>query len=31
MHSRAFFVFDKAKQLDPNKAQVNWGYNRYQA
>lgn len=23
--------FDKAKELDPNKQQVNWGYNRYQA
>lgn len=22
---------DKAKELDPNKAQANWGYNRYQA
>ncbi len=22
---------DKAKQLDPEKAQANWGYNRYQA
>lgn len=22
---------DKAKELDPNKQQANWGYNRYQA
>ena len=22
---------DKAKELDPNKEQANWGYNRYQA
>ena len=22
---------DKAKELDPQKAQANWGYNRYQA
>ncbi len=24
-------VFDKCKELDPNKQMVNWGYNRYQA
>lgn len=24
-------AFDKAKEIDPNKDQVNWGYNRYQA
>ena len=24
-------ALDKAKQLDPNKQQANWGYNRYQA
>ena len=23
-------AFDKAKELDPNKQQANWGYNRYQ-
>jgi len=27
----AIVAFDKAKQLDPDKAQANWGYNRYQA
>ena len=27
----AIAAFDKAKELDPNKQQVNWGYNRYQA
>ena len=24
-------ILDKAKELDPQKAQANWGYNRYQA
>jgi tetratricopeptide (TPR) repeat protein len=24
-------ALDKAKELDPDKAQANWGYNRYQA
>jgi predicted Zn-dependent protease len=27
----AIAAFDKAKELDPNKQLVNWGYNRYQA
>jgi len=27
----AIQAFDKAKQLDPDKHQANWGYNRYQA
>ncbi len=27
----AIQAFDKAKELDPDKAQANWGYNRYQA
>ncbi len=27
----AIDAFDKAKKLDPNKQQANWGYNRYQA
>jgi len=31
LFEEAITAFDKAKQLDPNKAQVNWGYNRYQA
>jgi tetratricopeptide (TPR) repeat protein len=31
LFEEAIAAFDKAKQLDPNKAQVNWGYNRYQA
>ena len=24
-------AFDKAKELDPDRNQANWGYNRYQA
>ena len=27
----AIAAFDKAKELDPDRAQANWGYNRYQA
>ena len=27
----AIAAFDKAKELDPQKQMVNWGYNRYQA
>lgn len=27
----AIQAFDKAKELDPTRAQANWGYNRYQA
>ena len=27
----AIVAFDKAKELDPDRAQANWGYNRYQA
>lgn len=30
-YTNAIEAFDKAKQLDPNKQAVNWGYNRYQA
>ena len=30
-YTEAIAAFDKAKQLDPNKQMVNWGYNRYQA
>ncbi len=31
LYKEAVQALDKAKQLDPNKAQANWGYNRYQA
>jgi tetratricopeptide (TPR) repeat protein len=31
LYSKAIEAFDKAKQIDPNKQSVNWGYNRYQA
>lgn len=27
----AIKAFDKAKELDPDRMQANWGYNRYQA
>ena len=30
-YDEAIAAFDKAKELDPTKAQANWGYNRYQA
>lgn len=30
-YQEAIKLFDKAKELDPEKAQANWGYNRYQA
>ena len=30
-YTEAIAAFDKAKELDPNKQMVNWGYNRYQA
>jgi len=30
-YDEAIAAFDKAKELDPSKAQANWGYNRYQA
>lgn len=30
-YQEAIKLFDKAKELDPDKAQANWGYNRYQA
>ena len=30
-YDEAIAAFDKAKELDPDKAQANWGYNRYQA
>ena len=31
IYQEAIQHLDKAKQLDPEKAQANWGYNRYQA
>lgn len=31
LSKEAVQALDKAKQLDPNKQQANWGYNRYQA
>ena len=31
LYKEAIEAFDKAKELDPNRAQANWGYNRYQA
>ena len=31
LYKQAIEAFDKAKELDPDRAQANWGYNRYQA
>ena len=31
VYQEAMKVLDKAKELDPEKAQANWGYTRYQA
>ena len=31
VYKEAVKVLDKAKELDPEKAQANWGYTRYQA
>ena len=31
MYKEAVEIYDKCKQLDPNKEQINWGYNRYNA
>ncbi len=31
LYKEAIEAFDKAKELDPTRAQANWGYNRYQA
>lgn len=31
LYGEAIQALDKAKELDPDKVQVNWGYNRYQA
>ena len=30
-YDEAIAAFDKAKELDPDRMQANWGYNRYQA
>ena len=31
VYQEAIKVLDKAKEIDPDKAQANWGYTRYQA
>ena len=31
VYQEAIKVLDKAKEIDPEKAQANWGYTRYQA
>ena len=31
LYQEAVQALDKAKELDPDKQQANWGYNRYQA
>lgn len=31
LFQEAVKAFDRAKELDPDKQQANWGYNRYQA
>lgn len=31
VYTESIKYLDKAKELDPEKAQANWGYNRYQA
>lgn len=31
MYKEAVQIYDKCKQLDPNKEQINWGYNRFNA
>lgn len=31
LYDEAIVAFDKAKELDPDRLQANWGYNRYQA
>lgn len=31
VYTEAIKYLDKAKELDPDKQQANWGYNRYQA
>ena len=30
-YKKAIELFDKAKELDPDRLQSNWGYNRYNA
>ena len=31
VYTEAIKYLDKAKEIDPGKAQANWGYFRYQA
>ena len=31
LYKKAIEFFDKAKELDPDRLQANWGYNRYNA
>ena len=31
LYKQAIELFDKAKELDPDRLQSNWGYNRYNA
>ena len=31
LYKEAIVYFDKAKELDPDRLQANWGYNRYNA
>ena len=31
LYTEAIKYYDKAKELDPDRLQANWGYNRYNA
>ena len=31
LYKQAIELYDKAKELDPDRLQSNWGYNRYNA